>query len=244
MATSTSTGHNNNLSSFFNLYRVTQELGAKYNPTNPLLKTENLEKVYIAGRDILENVNAADIANTDAIKSRSVLFGDVVPFAVRIVNIYSVSGADGKSVENVRSILRKMHGQQGGRTAVATKAPEATDAKTRISSQLGYEDKASHFSLIGSIVEANPSYQVNEAELTKESIAAFASKLRAANEKCIETDRTLETARIERDRVLYTNEDSLLNVFKDVKVYIKAAFGNTSQEYKRISGLDFRNMMK
>jgi hypothetical protein len=47
------------------------------------------------------------------------------------------------------------------------------------------------------------------------------------------------TARTTRNRALYAADTGVVNIAQNSKVYVKAAFGATSAEYKSVSGIKF-----
>ncbi|WP_320052395.1 hypothetical protein [uncultured Acetobacteroides sp.] len=254
MGTASNTGHANNLANFKKIVGVTGELGAKYNPAQEMLKSLNLTKYGALGQKTLDDQQSAEAACSDAINVRFALFNDLDSFFPRVVSIYSISGVDAKALESIKAIARKMRpkstSKKENKNLEATTALTTADAasavtpetkpKARTASQLGYEDKASNFAQIASFVEANPKYAANEPELTKEGVRKYSDSLIAANDRCAAAEGALESARIERDRVFYTNPDSLYTIFHDIKRYVKGVFGSSSVEYKRISGIEFK----
>ena len=254
MGTASNTGHANNLASLKKIVSITGELGVKYNPAQEMLKSLNLAKHVTLGQKTLDDQQAAEVACSDAINVRFALFNDLDVYVPRVVSIYSISGVDAKSLESIKAIARKMRPKPTSKkedknlaaTTTLTTADAASAAtpevkpKARTASQLGYEDKTSNFAQIASFVEANPKYAANEPELTKEGVRKYSDSLIAANDRCAAAEGALESARIERDRVFYTNPDSLYNVFHGIKLYVKGVYGNSSVEYKRISGIEFK----
>jgi hypothetical protein len=251
MGTASNTGHANNLANFKKVTKAVVEFGASYNPAQEMLKMVYIEKAAVLGQKTLDDQQAAEVACSDAINKRVILFEELDRYLPRVVSIYIISGIDAKSIENVKAIQRKMHSKskpkKGSKSAAASSddaTPSTEQPKPRTASQLGFEDKTSNFAQIASYVEANPKYAANEPELTKEGVRKFADSLVAANDRCATTDEALNTARAERDKVLYTNADSLYNIFRGMKLYVKGVYGNSSAEYKRISGIEYKPLIK
>ena len=241
MGTASNTGHANNLANLKKVVSITGELGVKYNPAQEMLKAANLEKSVALGQKTLDDQQAAEVAYSEAVNVRSSLFEDLDKYAQRVVSFYAISGVDAKSVENVKTVHRRMYPQSSPKKTATT---TEVQPKTRTTSQLGFEDKTSNFAQIVSYVEANPKYVANEPELTKEGVRKYADNLIAANDRCAAAESALESARIERDKVFYTNEDSLYNIFRGIKLYIKGVYSPSSVEYKRISGIEFKLLSK
>lgn len=234
MGNASNTGHANNLANLKKIVGITAELGAKYNPVQEMLKPVNIEKSVALGQKVLNEQQAAEVTYSEAVDARASLFDDLDKYSQRVVSIYAISGADAKSVENVKAVHRRMYPVSSPKkTADSAEQP-------KVQSQLGYEDKTSNFAQIASFVEANPKYAANEPELTKEAVRKFSADLIAANDRCAAAESALESARIVRDRVFYANDDSLYNIFRGIKLYVKGVYGTSSVEYKRISGVEFR----
>lgn len=88
------------------------------------------------------------------------------------------------------------------------------------------------------------SYKPNEEELTIASLRAFVAELKAANDAVSAAAVPLGRAGGERDEVLYTGENSVVNTARLVKAYVSAAFGTQSPLYKDIKGLQFKQPHK
>lgn len=242
MGTASNTGHANNLANLKKVASITGELGTKYNPAQEMLKTTNVEKSVALGQKVLDDQQAAEVVYSEAVDVRSSLFENLDKYAQRVVSFYAISGVDAKSVENVKAVHRKMYPQSSPKKTAAT--PTQPKAQPKAQSLLGYEDKTSSFAQIASFVEANPKYVSNEPELSKEGVRKFSADLIIANDRCVAAENALETARIERDKVFYSNADSLYNIFRGIKLYIKGAYGSSSVEFKRVSGIEFKLLAK
>ena len=70
-------------------------------------------------------------------------------------------------------------------------------------------------------------------------MTAFAASLMAKSNAVSTTSATLDQARGVRDRLLYLDDDSIVNTGLLVKSYVQAALGTQSQLFKKIKGLKF-----
>lgn len=84
-----------------------------------------------------------------------------------------------------------------------------------------------------------PEYNPNEADLKVAALTAYADDLDTKSNTVSTTSATLNQARGARDRLLYLDDDSVVNTAKLVKTYVQAALGSDSQLYKKIRGLQF-----
>lgn len=241
MASSGNTGDASNLSAFFKIVKVILEFGAKYNPAHPLLKATALVAAHAKGQKSVDDIQAAETVYRDTVNTRMAAFDNLDQYATRVVGTYAISDVDARSVENVKAVQRKLRAKSSPKKDGKKTAPEGeVKVKARVESQLGYEDRCVNFAQIAAYVESNAKYITNDEDLKVEAVRAYSNKLHQVNEACLEGERAIETARINRDKILYTNDDSLYNLFKDAKTYIKTLYGPSSQEYKRVSGVEFK----
>lgn len=243
MVKSSNTGHANNLAACNTLINAVKEFGVKYNPAEPKLTVVNLEKAYASGTAALGNLQAAETTHSDTIAARAQMFGELNAYTSRVVSIYSISGIDHRSVDTVRLVQRRIRGEVGAKSDTAA-AANGTQTKKNTTLQMGYEDRASNFAQLATYVEANPHYKVNEDDIKTEAVRQFSSDLNEANSRCIETEAAFDTARTTLTDIFYTNEDSLYNLCKNAKAYVKGAFGPSSKEFRRISGIEFKQLYK
>lgn len=94
------------------------------------------------------------------------------------------------------------------------------------------------------IVETVAGYKPNEASLTVAGLKALVADLKAKNDAVNAAFAALSVARGQRDQLLYTNDDSIVNIAQLVKAYVQAALGRDSQLFKSIKGIEFKRPKK
>jgi hypothetical protein len=234
-----------------NFRKLIDEVSAdpNYNPANSKLKKSALEAQYDAGDASASAVSAARAPNKLAITDRETAFSGLRALAVRSRNFLKASGAPKPVTADAETFIRKL---SGGRKSPKVKAePQATPAApagetptTRSSSQMSYDNQVGHFESYIEVVKNVPAYKPNEAELKVAALAALAADLKDKSNTVSTTSATLNQARGQRDRLLYLDEDSIVNTALLVKSYIQAAQGTKSQLYKKVKGLQFARQRK
>jgi hypothetical protein len=135
----------------------------------------------------------------------------------------------------------------GGKKKPKTKAavpanpptPDAETPATRSSSQMSYDNQVGHLKSYIELVKNVSAYNPNEADLKVAALTAYADDLTTKNNAVTTTSAALTQARGTRDRLLYLDDDSVVNTAKLVKNYVQAALGSDSPLFKKIKPLKF-----
>lgn len=216
-----------------------------YNPSNPDLSCEAIQKTSANVKDAMSAVSRASAAFKNAIKSREIGFELLSRFASRIYNTIKASDKNRSDV-TAREYVRKIQGRRvsAKRTAEEKKSDiEAGIQYNEVSaSQMSYDSRLDNFGMLMDVVVATPSYAPNEEDLKVESLNAFLADLKQKNIAVMEAQTILYKARALRNELLNKDETGLIDIILSAKAYLKGAFGPTSQQYKEVSGLSFRKM--
>ncbi|MCU0238518.1 MAG: hypothetical protein MUC29_03680, partial [Pyrinomonadaceae bacterium] len=119
-----------------------------------------------------------------------------------------------------------------------TTANEAT--KNHSASQQSYDAILGNFRSYNEILKNEALYNPNEDKFKTNSLERKATDLEDKNNTVSTTFVPLNTARSNRDDLLYTDENSLCSLAGKVKAYAKAVFGSNSSEYRTINALSFK----
>lgn len=220
-------------------------IDANYNPANAKLKVAALTAQNTAAVAATTDVRAKDAPYKVAVNDRQSEFEELRPVVPRIGNMLQASGADQRTRDDAKTLTRKIVGEK--KAAKAKDGPDApTDGatKTHSASQQSYENITGNFEALIALLETVDSYAPNEPDLTIAGLKARATGLKAKSEAVNSTFAPLSAARGLRDQLLYTNEDSVVNIALLVKAYVRAAFGANSQLFKQIKGLQFTRPKK
>lgn len=121
----------------------------------------------------------------------------------------------------------------------ATENGNGTVKRQRSSSQTSFDQRIEHMARLLSLLRNEPGYIPNEQELQVSTLEQYLETMRQTNSEMIRREVELSNARLRRDRLLYAPKTGIYDVASDVKLYIKAAFGAKSSQYKQVSGLKF-----
>ncbi len=109
----------------------------------------------------------------------------------------------------------------------------------RSAAQTSRDQQIEHVGRMLALLQSAPHYQPNETDLQISTLQQYLEQLRATNSDVIAEEVALSNARLQRNALLYGEKTGIYFVAKDVKLYVKSAFGATSPQYKQISGLQF-----
>jgi hypothetical protein len=216
-------------------------LDPNYNPANPALPVAALNTRKTAGTAAVTSLGQAEAAFKALVNDRQYLFETVPGVMTRSGNMLKASGAGQKIMDDAKGVQRKITGQR--KTAKVKddpKTPQNEAAKTHSVSQQSYESIVGNVEDYIAIVETVTGYKPNEPSLTVAGLKSLLSDLKAKNDAVNSAFAALSVARGQRDQLLYTNDDSIVNIALLVKAYVRAALGPDSQLYKSIKGIPFK----
>jgi len=244
MASTSETGHAQNVANLEKLIAYCTGYGAKYNPAKASLKVSSLNTLLASAQSSLQALKAAQSAYNSATNLREEAFKPLKSIATKVVNAMAVSGGLKQNVDDAKTANMKIQGKR----AVAIKKPEATateaavaepEVKTASVSQQSYNKQVDNFEHLIHALNVEPNYTPNEEELQLPSLNARLSDLKSKNSDVINAESNLSNTRIARNSILYAAGTGLVDVCLEIKNYVKSVFGATSPQYKQVSEVRF-----
>jgi hypothetical protein len=116
--------------------------------------------------------------------------------------------------------------------------------KTISTSQQSYDQQMQHLAGIISVLQTEPSYTPNEAELKIVTLTAKQTDLTAKNSAVATAYTNISNSRIARDTTIYRTDTGLLDIATEVKKYIKSVYGATSPQFAQVKGIEFTKKKK
>lgn len=242
------TGHSKNVANFEDLISFCLGYGATYNPVNVNIKVPALQAKHLASSNAVQAVKVAKTAFDNSTNARELIFATLKKLSTRIVNALEATTASKVTVDDAKTVNRKMQGKRAG------KVPEEPSGggegggepstKSISVSQQSYDSLIDHFAKLIQIVSTEPAYLPNETDLKVVTLNTLLTNLKAANTAVIGTTTTYSNSRITRDSLLYDSITGLVDLALEVKAYVKSLFGATSPQYKQVSGLVFKKTKK
>jgi hypothetical protein len=220
-------------------------LNPDYNPANPALPVPALKIKKAAGLAAVTDVGAKEAAHKAVINDRQYLFEGVPGLMTRSLNMLKASGATRKILDDAKTVARKVTGQRKTpKVKDDPNTPANEGTKTHSVSQQSYEGIVGNVGDYVAIVATVASHTPNEADLTIAGMTALVTKLKAKNDEVNAAFAALSVARALRDRLLYLDDDCIVNIALLVKAYVRAAFGTDSQFFKSVKGIEFKRPKK
>ncbi len=252
MATTYETGHARNVSHFEQIIAHCVGLGEIFNPSNHAITIEATNQLLTRSRGVINLVSQKHNLYSEAVDAREILFQNLDKFVTRLLRAMQSSTITDEKIEDAKTIIRKIKGQRA--KSISQNTAQLIDNQIedsslnqpvkKSSSQRSYDNRLENFAKLIDLLQNDPNYSPNETELKTTTLLAMVADMRAKNTAVLNALVALTSARIQRDKILYSNNTGLVDVARDLKAYIGALFGTTSPEYKTIMKITFSNYSK
>ena len=91
------------------------------------------------------------------------------------------------------------------------------------------------------MLSSQSAYSPTEPDLTVTALNTLLDDMQATNSAAVKAEIPLTSSRQERDRLLYAPKTGMMATGLAVKEYVKAVFGVSSQQYKKVRQISFKN---
>lgn len=189
---------------------------------------------------MIDGVTTGLIGWKTKVNDRESEYAGIGKFMTRLSASYAACGAPPNAIEDMKGFARKVAGARKGKIEIDDPNTPENEAAHNSVSQRSYTQVVEHFDAAIELCVNTPQFNPNEADLTVASMQAKSVAMKAANSAVVTTITTLSNNRIARNDVLYTDETSLYELAKLVKLYVKSLYGADSPQYKQISGIEFK----
>jgi hypothetical protein len=241
MASTSEVGHAKNIANLNLLNNNIQALGSIYDPTNPILKMENLHHTYTISYDSHVKVNNLMAPYSLAVDDRTLYFAPLNRQLTKLKKAYKATeGVTPAQVEDLTTILRKLKGER------KTKSTATTDTTilqaSHSTSQMSYDQRTNNMDGLISLLQNTPNYNPNEQEYKIETYINKKETMLAKTQAVNNTFIPLNNARNERNKLLYMDNDNLVDVGNKAKDYLFSILDINSVQYKAIAKIKFRKI--
>lgn len=253
MTSTTETGHAKNVANFEVLISSCTGYGTAYNPSKNNLKIPQLQTTLTSAKNALQTVKTTGTTFENARNSRETALAPapIKKFCTRILNALEATDASKLTVDDAKSINRKIQGKRAGDKLPPPVTPP-TDGTTptppeviQISvSQQSYDSLIDNFNKLLVCLSAEPLYVPNETDLKVSALTTTLANYKTLNTAVINASTPFKNAMIARNAVLYQDIVGLVDIALEVKKYVKSVFGATSPQYKQISKIEFKKYKK
>jgi hypothetical protein len=90
------------------------------------------------------------------------------------------------------------------------------------------------------LIETIDTYNPNIEDLKLANLKTYQINLVKATQKVNQTEAALKTELINRNSILYNEENGVYEIGQNVKKYVKSVYGATSPEYSNVSKIKFK----
>lgn len=245
MASTSETGHIKNVANFETLISFCVGYGSVYKPTKDSLTIVQLEALHTEAKDKLDVFTKARTSHKSISNERRKAFADFKTFSTRVVNAFAVSGVDNLSIDQAKSINKKIQGTSSASKSVGSGSVDDENLPKNISnSQQSFDRLIDHFSNLIAVLREHPMYAPNEEDLQLPALETKLSGFKKHNSNVIASYTVYNNTIIGRDFTLYNPLTGLVQTAKEVKKYVKSIFTTNSPQYKQISALEFKTIKK
>jgi len=240
------TGHAKNVANFEMLITYLTSFGSIYNPSNASINLTSLNDKAKVARAVTEQVNRIMGANSSSVADRAKAFEPLSKLSTRIFNALKASSVTTAIIENAATNHRKLQGRRATpKLTDAEKqqvAANGTVVKQISASQQSFDSKLDSLEKQIYLLSTSPKYNPNENDLRLDTLTKLHKDLLQKNSEVILINAELSNARINRNNVLYNQEDGMVTLALNAKDYSKSIFGTTTPQYKQISGILFKKV--
>jgi len=239
MSSTSEVGHAKNIPNLNLLNTNISALGAVYNPSNPKLKLENLQGIYTTAFTQQSTANSLLAPYSLAVDQREAIFKPLNRELTKLRKAYKATeGVTPAQLEDFMTIVRKLKGVK------KTKAKASTDPETALAnystSQLGYDQRTNNMDSLISLLHNTPNYSPNEVEFKVDTIQEKKDNMLQKTQAVANTFVPLNSARSERNNIVYNAQDNLVDLANKAKDYLFTILDSNSAQYKAIARIKFK----
>lgn len=221
------------------LANVCDGFGAAYNPVPYNLTVPSLRALSQTVKTAITAVDTALPVYVTAENARQTKFALLPPLATRVQAAATVLDLPDAIIVHVKEVVRKIRGKRLHKLQPEKEGDEP--AKHISVSQTSFVEQIEHLNQLIALVESQPAYTPSEYDLTVPALRTLLEEMKSTNAAAVAAEVPLTNARRERDRLLYEPKTGMMDTALAVKNYVKAAFGASSNEYKEVNHIKFRN---
>lgn len=239
MASKSEVGHAINIANLETLNSYNTALGIKYNPNNGNIRIDKMQVLHTRSYGEQGIVNAAIAPYSVAVDAREIIFAPLNKNLTKLKKAFQATeGVGPKEMEDLDTIIRLLKGERKPGDN-KEKTPEEL-ANQHSVSQLSYIKRNNNMDLLIALLENTPNYRPNEDEFKVATYRNWKLRMNDSTTQVNNTFITLNTARSNRNKTLYTNPDNLVDTANTSRNYSLSILETNSPEYKAIFRIKFQ----
>lgn len=224
--------HVKNAEAFTRVVSLCTGFGGMYNPGRPTLQMEALTSQVNQIQLVLEAVKTAK-ANYDwHVNKRKQAFDKMPRVLAGILRRLESSGVKQEQLEDARAFVHQFTGATSrSRKPLASENVESTPAPKGTSLQLAFAARVDAFSKLVAALKKESLYDPFEAGYKIPELEASVQELTQLNHAVDKARKEWRMKLVDRNKVLYSNENSMMHALRAIKKYVRGLFGHDSGEY-------------
>ncbi|WP_445747908.1 hypothetical protein [Polaribacter sp.] len=235
MASTSETGHAKNVANFSSAYQILQEMGTLYNPSNAKIQLATLDPIRASLQTTINELNTKKPIYKNAVTERENAMAPLSKLVTRVLNFSKSLDISASDKENITNQAKKIRGDQKAKKT----NPETTEADGISTSQMSYDSRIANLDAFIKQLASYPAYAPNETALQIASLETLHTNLASLSATVNSAGNALITARINRNNVLYNNQNNVIQLMRDVKSYLKSLGDDAKPYYNAIVKLKF-----
>ena len=239
MASTSETGHAKNIANLKSLNEINGGFGAAYAPSNPLYVQATMVAQHTACNLLQGTVNTQSGIFEPFQNARVDEFAPAKPLVRKVRSAAKTCGASAQFFKDVNTIVNKILGVR-----ISKVTPTVTDPAGTSASQQSFDMTVDNFDALVQLLAAEPLYAPNEVPLKVVTLTAKKTALETANNNVKSSVVPFNNAVIARNKALYKKTSGLCDVGQGSKDYVRSAFGFSSPEFKLVTKLQFKKLVK
>lgn len=247
MATISDMSHVMNLGNFESLIALCISSGEKYNPSTLNLTVNSLQITEIEANKILKQVKVARINFNHDDDERRLHFTEFKELIKKVINLFLMNGTSEMAIATVVEIQKRIIAIKEN-SIKKNEIPAGNIGASPILTnkimlgQVGYISLLNNFKNLLELLKQENNYKTNDPVLKKEQLQATLISLVELQANAINSEIILNDLKITRSNYFYAPETGMVTIALNVKKYIKATFGSSSNQFKLVNQLKFINI--
>lgn len=240
MVSTSEKGHAKNIANAALIIDYATQTGETYNPSNVKIKIENLQTVLDLTKNKFQETLNLIPPYTLAVNNRENIFE---PLNKKVSALRSVLKATANVTPNLmadyQTISRKITGARKKRIN-----PNNEDATQHSTSHQSYDQKTNNFNQLINFLKNIPDYTPNEADYQTTTLETLHEQMLLSTSKVNNAYIALTNARTNRNKVMYLEQDNLIDIFITAKTYLLTIVPKNSAMYKAILKIKFTKLVR
>ncbi len=236
-------GHAKFLESFDRLLAVDATLDPLKLNAPPDMTSAKLAGKRVTAGTLLDDIGAAKANWRTVTLVRQTDADELDSMAAQAVALLEAQGASAETIEDARSMVRKLRGDRKSNPTPdnpLTLDVDESDGNISTSQQ----SNAARIAMFGELIdflEVQPEYaSVNNTGFKIAELKSFKQGVETKHLASITAATALDGSRTARNDFYYIAEKSVLNIAKRYKKLVFGAYGGDSEEYKAVSEIPFQ----